>query len=264
MKSVNLLNNIIDEDNIILKLPTPHLTISIDGSTNTLVISGNFSMSLEISKIAYTGPSKNTTQIFSLSEIYISFNINDSENNIKYSSRYEPTNILSSSCLFVVANKYTLPNINIFNVNINSFKIIANYIYGNNKISSIISHKNNNISITYPIILHTEETEETEETKNINIRELLKTFVISKPNNTIETFSEHLDKPSSDKSSTHETAPDPFFTLYWLIPVSIVLCVIVYYYKVNTKNRKNHNHDDYDSHYDSHTESSGILYYNPR
>ena len=143
MKSNNILTNIIDEDNIISKLPIPTLSISIDLDNKLLILSGNISIVKEISKMAYIGPSKNTLQEYNLSKIYINFDIDDSINKIEYSSTYEPINTTLSSSIFVVNHIYKISdNFNLVNFNIKSFKIIANYIYGNNNISSVVTLKN--------------------------------------------------------------------------------------------------------------------------
>lgn len=222
MKSDNLLNDIIDKDNIILHLPSPNLTLGIDTVTNVLVLSGNFRMSQQISKIAYLGSSKNTVQPFTLSEIFINFSINDGENSIDYSSRYVPITIISSTCLFIISNKYDIPiNFNLINFNVNSFKIIANYIYGNNKLSSLILLKNKNILINYPIIVHikaNEESEESEESDEFtNVTELYKSN-----NNINEHYMEHIDNPNKKNA---------YAKLYLLIPLSIIICIGVYYRK---------------------------------
>ena len=206
MKSDNLLSNIIDEDNIMLKLPHPNIILSIDRSDdiNMLKISGNFRMSQEISKIVYNGPSKNTLQIFELSEIYVKFIIqDDTDNKVEHISKYDPTDVISSTCIFVITNKYKLPNnLNFLNLKINSFKIIANYVYGNNKISSIIKLNNDDNYIKYSINVHTDDTD-------IQI---------------VENFSgkkiEHLTENSHSSS-----------TLYWLFPLSFIICVCIYFYK---------------------------------
>ena len=234
MKSDNLLSNIIDEDNIILKLPIPNLILEVDPLVNNLVLSGNFRMLQEISKLAYIGTAKNTIQQFTLSEILINFEVTDDQNKVSYSSKYDPASVISSTCLFVIMNKYKLPdNINLFNFNVKSFKIIANYKYGNNRISSIINLDNDSVNIKYPIILHNINNKvnkviliEEEEYNNINEEEE------SKDN--MEHFTEHLEAAGSGSG----TEPDPFFTLYWLIPVSLIICIGVYYYKNNFKKRR--------------------------
>lgn len=98
MKSKNILTNLIDPDNIILKLPTPNLTAKIDISNRMIMLSGNFRMPQEISKIAYIGISKDTEQKFSLDNIRINFIITDEKNKVGFSSKYIPNNIISSTC----------------------------------------------------------------------------------------------------------------------------------------------------------------------
>jgi len=255
MKSDNLLSNIVDEDNIMLKLPTPNLILEVDQSVNNLVISGNFRMLQEISKLAYIGAAKNTMQQFTLSEALINFEVTDDQNNVSYSSKYEPASVISSTCLFVIMNKFKLPNdINLFNFNVKSFKIIANYKYGNNRISSIINLDNDSINIKYPIVLHNindkvnkvtlikEEKynnidEKEEEYNNIDEIEEEEYNNIDENDNK-EHFTEHLEAAGSGSE------PDPFFTLYWLIPVSLIICIGVYYYKNNFKKRRRFNFYD--------------------
>jgi len=258
MKSDNLLKNINDEDKILSKLPTPNLTLGVDTATRVLVISGNFRIAQEISKIAYTGYAKNTTQNFVLSELYISFSINDGKNKLEYSPKYKPVSIISFSCLFVISNTYELPdNFNLFNFNVNSFKIVTNYVYGNNKISSIITLENEQFMINYPLILHTnkqvkeqevveevqqEEDDEEEDEQiqeNFNISELLKSITMYKPKknnkNYNKNYTEHLDAPS--------TSSDPYATLYWLVPVSIIVCIGLYFFKMNRRKKKRRDYD---------------------
>lgn len=250
MNSDNLLTNIIDEDNIILKLPSPNIILSIDRSSdiNMLEISGNFRMSQEISKIVYNGPSKNTLQLFELSEIYIKFSIHDdTDNKVEYISKYDPTDVISSTCIFIITNKYRLPdNLNLLNLKVDSFKIIANYVYGNNKISSIIRLNNDDNYIKYSINVYTNDTDIQiiEEDKYVNQEDEYENQEEEYENN-IENFIgkkvEHLtDNSSTTKSSDHS---NPYFTLYWLVPLSVIICAGIYFFK-----RKKHSY--------SHSESS--------
>jgi hypothetical protein len=214
-------------------------------------------MPLEISKVAYLGSSKNKTQEFTLYDISINFNIDDGEIKKEYTSKYDANNIISSTCLFVISNKYDLPNnFNLFNFNVKSFKIVANYVYGNNKLSSIVRLKDNDTLIKYPLILHTnsehedekyKEDEEDKEDKedevndiiNNKINKLFSSNISYESKNTIENFSEH------DKPSTHDNTPnppDPYITSYWLIPLSILICVGVYYAMMHRNNKRKHSH----------------------
>lgn len=246
MKSDNLLSNIVDEDNIMLKLPTPNLILEVDQSVNNLVISGNFRMLQEISKLAYIGAAKNTMQQFTLSEVLINFEVTDDQNNVSYSSKYEPASVISSTCLFVIMNKFKLPDdINLFNFNVKSFKIIANYKYGNNRISSIINLDNDSVNIKYPIVLHNINDKVTliKEEKYNNIDENEEEYNNIDENDNKEHFTEHLEAAGSG-SEPAGSEPDPFFTLYWLIPVSLIICIGVYYYKNNFKKRRRFNFYD--------------------
>jgi hypothetical protein len=266
MKSDNLLINIIDTDNIILKIPTPLLTLEVDNDKYIINSIGNFGILNEIPKIAYIGPSKNTLQTFSLLNIYVYFKIgnedhDDEDDTTVFSSKYEPSSSISKMSLFIINTSNNLPqNFNLFNVCIKSFKIIANYIYGHNKISSIVRLKDNMININYPIkffklnklLKSNEDKEDKEDIEDIEDKEdeyekytneqfdnIIKGFFNKKNKKIIENFGS---KPTTEQNSTyehssssgHSSVPEnttnPFTTVYWLIPLSIVICGLVQYY----------------------------------
>jgi len=203
MTTNNILLNISDPDNILLKSPTPVLIVKID-SDNRLLLSGNFRLSEQISKIAYIGPSKNTYQEFSLHELVIKFIISDDKNN------YNEILTLPVASVFILDYKFNIPyNFDISNFKIKSFEIIGNYIYGNNKISSLIT-------INKKILLQNKED------NMINFIQSVLPYKSIKQNQV-----EHFEDISND----------PFFTLYWLIPVSIFICSFVYYFKIIRSNK---------------------------
>jgi len=238
MKSNNILKSIIDPDNIILKIPASTLVISVDTSTNILNIAGNIAILQEISKIAYIGVSKNTLQEFALKYIYINFTIND----IKYNFKVEPSSTVASTSIYIINDNFNLPiDINYEDINIESFRIIANYIYGNNRISSIVTLTDSNIrfddqntskkieldlSILSKLNLNISPDDENKKEEIINF---IKTVIPDKFKRGKVT--ENFDNEDNKNA-------DPFFTLYWLVPLSIVICIGVYLY-YNGKTMRN-------------------------
>jgi hypothetical protein len=216
MTSNNILTDINDLDNILLDFPQPVLVISV--KSNNILLSGNFSIENNISKISYLGSSKNKNQEFSIKNIVINFEINDSKNSQDFNIKIDK----STSDLFIINNEFKIPNyFNLNNLKIDSFNIIANYINNNNIVSSVI--KVNNIILDN---FEVEDVEEYEENNNIienGIIKFIKSIIIPrKLNSKLELYDSHT--PPSD----------PYITLYWLVPLSIILCVGFYYYNNNS------------------------------
>lgn len=239
MKSNNILKSIIDPDNIILKIPASTLVISVDTSTNILNIAGNIAILQEISKIAYVGISKNTLQKFTLKYIYINFTIN----NIKYNFRVKSSSTVALTSIYIINDNFNIPiDTNYEDFNIESFKIIANYIYGNNRISSIVTLTDSNIRFY--------DYNDTPKKIDLNLSVLSKLNVDISPDdenkkeeiiNFIKTvIPEKFKRGNVTENFDNDTNNnvDPFFTLYWLVPLSIVICIGVYLY-YNGKTMRN-------------------------
>jgi hypothetical protein len=112
--------------------------------------------------------------------------------------------IKPTSSIFVINNKFTIPNtINVSNLSIKSFMIIANYTYGNNIVSSIITANTDTLL---------KEEEDDDEEINETMVNLIKSVL---PN-----------KSFKHKKLEHFEAsvPDPYFTLYWLVPPLVGVC----------------------------------------
>jgi hypothetical protein len=218
MTSNNILNDINDIDDILLNVPKPVLVILIQ--SQNILLSGNFNIENNISKISYLGSSKNKSQDFSLKNIVINFEINDSKNSQDFNIKIDK----STSDLFIINNVFKIPNyFNLNNLKIDSFNIIANYINDNNIVSSVIKVNN--------ILLNNEENDIEENDADINnnivenhIIKFIKSIIIPrKLNSKLELYDSYT--PPSD----------PYSTLYWLVPLSIILCVGFYYYNNNSK-----------------------------
>ena len=230
----NILNDINDLDNILLTDPIPVLVILIQ--SHDILLSGNLSIKNNISKISYLGSSKNKSQDFSLKNIVINFEINDGKNNQDFNIKIDK----SPSNLFIINNVFKIPNYFILNnLKIESFNIIANYINDNNSISSVIKINN--------ILLDNKEdddddddVEEYEENNNIienNIIKFINSIIVPRK------LHSNLELYESNEQPAHNSKPtDPYITLYWLAPLSIILCVgFYYYYNNSTYSRRNYN-----------------------
>ena len=256
-----------DPDLVLIKMPLPSLIFDSDLDNNKINLNGNFNLVPEVIRNVYTGVNVNSLQVFKLSKIYITFKVSTNTQSISFNNTYVSTHTILTSSMFIINDNFTLPNnIDINKCTITSFKISANYVFGDNSLFSYITSTNSSISLTSPVI-----SEDNPKTVITNEKILAETSVatailqnkldfltakleavtdevdaelfesksdldkdIDKINKIIEKLSsdshESDDTPKTDEShESHESSePDPYATLYWVVPLSIIICIIVY------------------------------------
>lgn len=244
----------IDPDSILIKLPLPSLIFRIN--SDKINVNGNFSLVPEIIKNVYNEVNAYTLQVYKLSKIFITFKVSTNTQSVSFNNTYTATHTLLTSSMFIINDNFNLPNnIDISECSITSLKISANYVYGNDSIFSYITSTNPSIPLTTSVFnkvlpkisaetsvatavlqnkldFFTEKLESvTENTENNNESNLHRD--IHKINNIIEKLSTNSPKPDGPPDHANTDDSHPYFTLYWAIPLSIIICVIVYSYRNN-------------------------------